>query len=632
MPFINIITQNHLPNPIPIPYSITDVVTAYKSLLKEKEALEATVSALSTNQNEPSLNESNTKSCADHSSTSSTIAAASSSVVDNNNELKLQLSTVMNSLATLSAEKSKMEQSFQADKRQLRQDLQSKDKHIKDLQDRYKAAAAQNALELDKAKSKLIVERHDREKEINDHMLMVRELQKLLSDERHLKENLEMQLNDLKTQFSVIDNSDGSGRVRELTHELTQLKQKLKEYKNANKQLTNSCSTTLPPDDRQLAASATVLRQLQHEMMQLKQQHAVAMNAEQRRAMLAEDQYKKLSVVHEDRVANLESRLAELSASVGAYDRLRQEDQASIFKLKEKIAQFEVGQMVPMASDSLLPKQWDVHELIDEIVQLKQVLLVENAKLAAPVDLSKLFPASNDHRDCADAYAKLRHDFDTYRRANDGNHDTIDVQKRHIKTLQDKVQVLNRNIDQQEQELKNKSMEYAGEIRLERAKWKDFVASMESDFRGKVAELELQLQKQRERSLSLLEEKENEIRTLKTSFDVFLPGSIGSAQPPQMIDNSAGLSAAKATQLNSVLSANGTAGAGTSAVAQQQQTGDYHMLHYVHELSRKEVEITALRKAKYAAESSLRQALQDKVMAQEELHDKIILLEENVDR
>lgn len=621
-PSLAISTSSHLY----LPSNHPDVVTAYKSLLKEKEALEATVSALSTNQNETSTKDA-AESYADALSTTGTasVAATSSFSVDNNNELKLQLSTVMNSLATLSAEKSKMEQSFQADKRQLRQDLQSKDKHIKDLQDRYKALAAQNALELDKAKSKLIVERHEREKEINDHMLMVRELQKLLSDERHLKENLEMQLNDLKTQFSVIDNSDGSGRVRELTHDLNQLKQKLKDAKSANKP-----SATATPNDSQVAASATVLRQLQHEMLQLKQQHAIAMSAEQHRAMLAEDQYKKLSIVHEDRVANLESRLAELSASVGAYDRLRQADQANIFHLKEKIAQFELGHMVPMASDSLLPKQWTVHELIEEIVQLKQVLLVENAKLPSPVDLSKLFPASNDHRDCADSYAKLRHDFDTYRRANDGNRDTIDVQKRHIKTLQDKVQVLNRNIDQQEQELKNKSMEYVAEIRSERTKWKDFVASMESDFRGKVAELESQLQKQRERSLTLLEEKENEIRQLKQAFDVFGSGSLAQQPPPQLIDTSAGVSAAKATQLSSVLGACNSSSGG--AIGQQSQSGDYHMLHYVHELSRKEVEITALRKAKYAAESSLRQALQDKVMAQEELHDKIILLEENVDR
>jgi len=39
-----------------------------------------------------------------------------------------------------------------------------------------------------------------------------------------------------------------------------------------------------------------------------------------------------------------------------------------------------------------------------------------------------------------------------------------------------------------------------------------------------------------------------------------------------------------------------------------------------------------LRKAKHIAESSLRQALQDKVTQQQDLHDRIMNLEENIDR
>jgi hypothetical protein len=41
-----------------------------------------------------------------------------------------------------------------------------------------------------------------------------------------------------------------------------------------------------------------------------------------------------LAAVHEERVANLEARLAELSETVGNYDRLRQQDQLAIQKLK----------------------------------------------------------------------------------------------------------------------------------------------------------------------------------------------------------------------------------------------------------------------------------------------------------
>lgn len=55
---------------------------------------------------------------------------------------------------------------------------------------------------------------------------------------------------------------------------------------------------------------------------------------EQRRAKEAEDRARHLAAVHEERVANLESHLAELSETVGSYDRLRQQDQLAIHKLK----------------------------------------------------------------------------------------------------------------------------------------------------------------------------------------------------------------------------------------------------------------------------------------------------------
>jgi hypothetical protein len=55
---------------------------------------------------------------------------------------------------------------------------------------------------------------------------------------------------------------------------------------------------------------------------------------EQKRATDAEERARRLGAVHEERVANLEARLAELSETVGNYDRLRQQDQLAIQKLK----------------------------------------------------------------------------------------------------------------------------------------------------------------------------------------------------------------------------------------------------------------------------------------------------------
>ncbi|CAB0003659.1 unnamed protein product [Nesidiocoris tenuis] len=73
---------------------------------------------------------------------------------------------------------------------------------------------------------------------------------------------------------------------------------------------------------------------LQQELNSLKQQHMLLTMEEQEKIKEAEDKSKKLAAAHELRVANLEARLAELSETVGLYDRLRQSDQVAIEKLK----------------------------------------------------------------------------------------------------------------------------------------------------------------------------------------------------------------------------------------------------------------------------------------------------------
>jgi GRIP and coiled-coil domain-containing protein 1 len=79
---------------------IADVVTAYKGLSKEKEALEASLKVLAVEKNPKSSSE---KSAADQK----------------------QFKTLSESLAVLSAEKSRMEANFQADKKKLRGEIES---------------------------------------------------------------------------------------------------------------------------------------------------------------------------------------------------------------------------------------------------------------------------------------------------------------------------------------------------------------------------------------------------------------------------------------------------------------------------------------------------------------------------
>ncbi|XP_059610805.1 GRIP and coiled-coil domain-containing protein 1 [Phlebotomus argentipes] len=560
---------------------LKDVVAAYKGLLKEKEALEVSLSALSKKD------------------TTHENGKPDGATADGDN-LQMQIATLMSSLATLSAEKSRMEASFQADKKLLRQEIQQKDVTLREMQEKLKAASTQSNFDVETVKSKLIVERHEREKETNDNMMMVRELQKLLSDERHLKENLEMQINDLKNQFATTNYSDKT--IKDLNSELDAARKKIKKLEKSENVIGNE-------------SSAMVLQQLQNEIAFLKQQHSVAIKSEQKRALVAEERTKKLEALHEERVASLESRLAELSKTVGNYDRLRQQDQDNIHKLKERIAQFDNPDPNALVREDQAMPAKNVNEIVDEIVRLKKILTIENAKIPNPIDVSRIFATSaNDHGVCMEEQVRLRRDLENCQMDNLDLKKSVEVHKSHIHTLQEKVKVLNRNIDEQEMELKAKATDHAGEIRAQKGKWREATAALEADYRSRIAELEQHLQKQRDRSLVLLEEKENEIRALRTSFNIFMPPGEDSAET-----SSQGSSEQKPQ--GTVLTTPGGS-----------NVEEYHMLHYVHELARKDVEISALRKAKHSAESSLRQALQDKVSTQEELHDKISQLEENVDR
>lgn len=557
---------------------IHDVVTAYKGLLKEKEALEASLSAVSAPKDVAEATPSNEKA----SDAMSLDVAANPSV----SASKDQIATVMNSLATLSAEKSRMEMSFQRDKKLLRQEMQEKEHRIRELEEKVKQNVNRNSMELEGLKSKLIVERHARERETNDQLVMVKELQKLLSDERQLKESLEMQLNSLKVAFAGQTQGTSQGKLDDLQSEIAQLKRD---------------QLDLEQNHQSSGATGVTQKQLQELVANMKVQHTNALKLEQGRTMKAEEEIRNMSLSHEERVANLEARLAELSTTVGNYDRVRQQDQESIQRLKEKLLD------AATSTDSRKKEGVEgrsFEEILEEIEQLKQLLLRENALMTHPVDVSRIFSLSNDHGDCAKEQAALRSELSKYKAECAALEEEGRTQKQHICNLQEKITVLNKNIEDQEVELKQSSDQHHRELAAEQEKWRQ---SLELAVRTKSDEMEQHLQKQRERSLNLLEEKDNEIKALKISVDLFLP-----------------------TEATSEAMGSGSQHSATSPFSADSKTSN--ILHYVHELARKDVEISSLRKSKHSAESAMRQAIKDKITSQEELHDQIANLEEQVGR
>ena len=83
------------------------------------------------------------------------------------------------------------------------------------------------------------------------------------------------------------------------------------------------------------------LASLRQELTEVKSKHAVDLRRAEQRSSEVEERAQQLRAAQEHRVVNLEARLHELSETVGSYDRLRQQDQNSIQKLRERVQQLD---------------------------------------------------------------------------------------------------------------------------------------------------------------------------------------------------------------------------------------------------------------------------------------------------
>lgn len=144
-------------------------------------------------------------------------------------QLKSQLSTLTNALATVTQEKSRMEASFQADKRQLKQE-------VEELQDRLVTLTSQQEEELRalqqqlaESRARVITQQHEREQEQGDHAQQLRELQRILQQERDLRQDAELRLQDAGT--ALLMTSQAMDRGAEYEAHLNQLKEERDELR-----------------------------------------------------------------------------------------------------------------------------------------------------------------------------------------------------------------------------------------------------------------------------------------------------------------------------------------------------------------------------------------------------------------
>ncbi|OWK06268.1 GCC1, partial [Cervus elaphus hippelaphus] len=383
---------------------LKDVVRAYKSLLKEKEALEASIKVLSVSHEadvglagaQPQglpFPDSVDDRCSTHSEDSTGTAASldtaasltstkgefgveddrlargppppkleeasgsesgvSSSSGDGPSgggevdkrlhQLKTQLATLTSSLATVTQEKSRMEASYLADKKKMKQDLEDASKKAEEERGRLEGELKGLQEQIAETKARLITQQHDRAQEQSDHALMLRELQKLLQEERAQRQDLELRLEE--TREALAGRAYAAGQMEGFELQTKQLTREVEELK-----------------------------------------------------ALAEDQLRQQSQLEEQRVAALENQISQVSELLGTYEKAKQKDQLAIQKLKERILQLDLeNKTLALAASSRSPldshgdeSSLDVNVLKDKMEKLKRLLQVAARKSQVTLDVEKL--------------------------------------------------------------------------------------------------------------------------------------------------------------------------------------------------------------------------------------------------
>uniref|UniRef100_A0AAQ5Y8L0 GRIP domain-containing protein n=1 Tax=Amphiprion ocellaris TaxID=80972 RepID=A0AAQ5Y8L0_AMPOC len=625
-----------------------DVVRAYKSLLKEKEALEASLKVLTATQDvdlnqqgqdaAPELPEDG---CSLHSEDSVETAASvetpsemargyqseedqgepgrSSSTPDTGGsdsgvgaelqqatpppsaeadrrvtQLKGQLSTLTGALATVTQEKSRMEANFLADKRQLKQE------------------AELNALQqqLAEARARIITQQHEREQEQGDHAQQLRELQKILQQERDLRQDAELRLQDASTALLVT--SQAVDRGAESEAHLSQVREERDELR---RRLQAAEDEQKKPDPR--------VDEMQQQMKEMKENFQQQILSETRKVCEAEERARERAQSAELRVAGLEQRVSELSELLGSCEKAKQRDQQMAQRLRDRILQLDtenktlaIAASSRTSSDlSLDESQLDVGQLKDKLQKVKKLLLLASQRNP---DLNIQDVAEAGDGTSALVYQQelrqLKEEFERYKlraqvvlknkNAKDG------CQAKELEEVRDQLSELrekyiNLRIQSDEAEARHRQQleERQQQAAALQHTHKQEVERAETLHRDELLRLEAELHKQRERTMALLDEKDQELERLRAAVLAcsYNPAD-GPADDAQPADPD-------------------SEGDIISQALRQATPTESTLLLYAEQLARKEVEAGGLRRQKNRLEEDVHQ-LQAKLIANGERHDE----------
>ncbi|NXY55017.1 GCC1 protein, partial [Callaeas wilsoni] len=641
---------------------LKDVVRAYKSLLKEKEALEASLKVLSVSHDgdlavpPPGAGDSPDDRSSEHSEDSAGTAASADTAASLSGargdaapeedkpaappsqraedpsgadtgelcaggeaerrllQLKAQLATLTGALATVTQEKSRMEASYQAERRQMKQELEEAAGRARDEAERQDAELRRLQEQLAETRARLITQQHEREREQGDHGLMLRELQELLRSERESRRDAERELQESREAMAgcagAAERAQGyEQHARQLSQELEELRRELQGVREENGK----------PDPR--------IQELQEEMAGLKNHFQLQLMQEMKKTAQAEEQLRQRSQREEQRVAELEAQVSQVSELLGTYEKAKQRDQGTIQRLKDRIVQLDLeNKTLAIAASSRSLGEVGVEEATLDVTVLKEKMeklrkLLQAAAGKGPEAEEprepELPPGAGDGNGdkapgghCQQELRQLKEEFERYKvRAQQvlkskatkdvGLAKELEEAREQLAELRDKHVLLQLASDDMErqhrQDLEAKKQELSQLQQLHRQE----LERCQLEFRERALRLEEEMHKQRDRALAVLAEKDRELEQLRALTLPHGPKSSRDGGPGDVPSQDSSEILPQALQLCS--------------------GSEPTFFLYAEQLARKEVEIAALRKHKHQLEMQLHQ-LQGRALAEEDKH------------
>uniref|UniRef100_A0A3P8ZZ33 GRIP and coiled-coil domain-containing protein 1 n=1 Tax=Esox lucius TaxID=8010 RepID=A0A3P8ZZ33_ESOLU len=562
-------------------------------------------------------------------------------------QLKSQLTTLTSSLATVTQEKSRMEANFQADKRKIKHEFD-------DLQGRMEEAKRQHEAEIQalheqlaESKARVITQQHEREQEQGDHALMLRELQKLLQEERGQRQDSELRLEDARELLLEVTQAADRGHDYE-----AQLKEVTQQREEMRRCLQTAEAERNKPDPR--------VEELQRELTELKNQFQQQIQHEIRKVTQAEERLQEQSQLEEGRVASLELRVSELSELLGTCEKARQRDQQNTQRLRERIMQLDTeNKTLAIAAStrgspldlSMEEANLDVNVLKERLEKVKKLLLLATqqnhadqtmeiekmAEMEGQLDLGRGTDSSGESSDGEKASAlyyqqelrQLKEEFERYKvraqvvlknkNAKDGSQaKELEEARDQLAELKEKYINLRIHGDESDAKHRRELEEHQQEIATLRQAHKQELERAEAQYRESLLRLEGELHRQRDRTMALLQEKDQELEKLKSvghESRATLDGSGSNGDNSNTVDDSAQEESDIIAQALRLVGPN-----------------EPTLLLYAEQLARKEVEIGALRRQKHRLEEDLHQ-LQGRLIANAERYDEeMVVLRDQLDK